>query len=206
MHAATVSAIANPFKQHIIIIIIHNMNNIITICIMNNNESHSQIWYFIPPLSGYCCWREQTVEVGKPAQGSHQIFPSPIQSHWFRLLMVLSNHSLTQVLTGTLDYLRDVVGMQLSQFPLPDINKVIIVSFDQIELVLFWASTRQACLPACRFPTECHPATVINGPADFLICEWEFSNSQDLWWCDSYAHHKCVKTHLSNSESLRTEL
>ena len=85
--------------------------------------------------------------------------------------MVLSNHSLTQVLTGTLDYLRDVVGMQLSQFPLPDINKVIIVSFDQIELVLFWASTRQACLPACRFPTECHPATVINGLADFLICE-----------------------------------
>ena len=36
-------------------------------------------------------------------------------------------HSLTQVLTGTLDYLRDVVGMQLSQFPLPDINKVIFL-------------------------------------------------------------------------------
>ena len=45
--------------------------------------------------------------------------------------MQFSNHSLTQVLTGTLDYLRDVVGMQLSQFPLPDINKVINVSFDQ---------------------------------------------------------------------------
>ena len=29
-----------------------------------------------------------------------------------------------KVLTGTLDYLKDVVGMQLSQFPLPDINKV----------------------------------------------------------------------------------
>ena len=29
-----------------------------------------------------------------------------------------------QVLTATLDYLKDVVGMQLSQFPLPDINKV----------------------------------------------------------------------------------
>ena len=66
------------------------------------------------------------------------------------------------------------MGMQLSQFPLPDINKVIFVSFDQIGLVLFWASTRQACLPACRFPTECHPATVINGPADFLIVSESF--------------------------------
>ena len=71
---------------------------------------------------------------------------------------------------------------------------------------LFWASAIQACWPAWRFPTECHPATVINGIADFLICQWELSNSQDLWWCDSYAHHKCVKTHINNNESLWIEL
>ena len=34
-------------------------------------------------------------------------------------------NNLLQVLTGTLDYLKDIVGMQLSQFPLPDINKVV---------------------------------------------------------------------------------
>ena len=36
----------------------------------------------------------------------------------------LKLNNLRKVLTGTLDYLKDVVGMQLSQFPLPDINKV----------------------------------------------------------------------------------
>ena len=36
----------------------------------------------------------------------------------------LKLNNLCKVLTGTLDYLKDVVGMQLSQFPLPDINKV----------------------------------------------------------------------------------
>ena len=66
-----------------------------------------------------------------------------------------SSQSLpAQVLTGTLDYLRDVVGMQLSQFPLPDINKV-----DVLVLVL----------NAFGFSSQCHP--VINGLADFLICE-----------------------------------
>lgn len=37
----------------------------------------------------------------------------------------LKLNNLRKVLTGTLDYLKDVVGMQLSQFPLPDINKVV---------------------------------------------------------------------------------
>merc|ERR1719445_586760 len=34
-------------------------------------------------------------------------------------------NNVRKVLTGTLDYLKDVVGMQLSQFPLPDTNKVV---------------------------------------------------------------------------------
>jgi len=44
----------------------------------------------------------------------------------------LKLNNLRKVLTGTLDYLKDVVGMQLSQFPLPDINKV--VEYDNAHL------------------------------------------------------------------------
>jgi len=37
----------------------------------------------------------------------------------------LKLNNLRKVLNGTVDFLKDVVGMQLSQFPLPDINKVV---------------------------------------------------------------------------------
>jgi len=37
----------------------------------------------------------------------------------------LKLNNVRKVLTGTVDYLKDVVGMQLTQFPLPDTNKVV---------------------------------------------------------------------------------
>ena len=37
----------------------------------------------------------------------------------------LKLNNVRKVLTGTVDYLKDVVGMQLAQFPLPDTNKVV---------------------------------------------------------------------------------
>ena len=39
----------------------------------------------------------------------------------------LKLNNVRKVLAGTVDYLKDVVGMQLTQFPLPDTNKVKVV-------------------------------------------------------------------------------
>merc|ERR1711935_1035523 len=37
----------------------------------------------------------------------------------------LKLNNLRKVVNGTVDYLKDVAGMQLTHFPLPDINKVV---------------------------------------------------------------------------------
>jgi len=48
----------------------------------------------------------------------------------------LKLNNLRKVLSGTLDYLKDVVGMQLTQFPLPDMNKVIECDKDHLGRLL----------------------------------------------------------------------
>ena len=60
----------------------------------------------------------------------HILEPGTFDSAWLSKITDVGDNkrlklnNLRKVLTGTLDYLKDVVGMQLSQFPLPDINKV----------------------------------------------------------------------------------
>lgn len=65
------------------------------------------------------------------AQVLHVLAPDSFDSTWLSKVSSVGDNkrlklaNLRKVLTGTLDYLKDVVGMQLSQFPLPDINKVV---------------------------------------------------------------------------------
>jgi len=65
------------------------------------------------------------------AQVLHVLAPDSFDSTWLSKVSTVGDNkrlklaNLRKVLTGTLDYLKDVVGMQLSQFPLPDINKVV---------------------------------------------------------------------------------
>jgi len=65
------------------------------------------------------------------AQVLHLLAPHSFDTTWLSKVTAVGGNkrlklaNLRKVLTGTLDYLRDVVGMQLSQFPLPDINKVV---------------------------------------------------------------------------------
>ena len=61
----------------------------------------------------------------------HILEPGTFDSAWLSKITDVGDNkrlklnNLRKVLTGTLDYLKDVVGMQLSQFPLPDTNKVV---------------------------------------------------------------------------------
>jgi len=65
------------------------------------------------------------------AQVLHVLAPDSFDSTWLSKVSAVGGNkrlklaNLRKVLTGTLDYLKDVVGMQLSQFPLPDINQVV---------------------------------------------------------------------------------
>jgi len=65
------------------------------------------------------------------AQVLNLLAPDQFDSTWLSKVSDVGDNkrlklnNLRKVLTGTLDYLKDVVGMQLSQFPLPDINKVV---------------------------------------------------------------------------------
>jgi len=65
------------------------------------------------------------------AQVLHILEPDSFDSTWVSKVTAVGDNkrlklnNVRKVLTGTLDYLKDVVGMQLSQFPLPDTNKVV---------------------------------------------------------------------------------
>lgn len=65
------------------------------------------------------------------AQVLHMLAPDSFDTTWLSKVSAVGDNkrlkvaNLRKVLTGSLDYLKDVVGMQLSQFPLPDINKVV---------------------------------------------------------------------------------
>jgi len=65
------------------------------------------------------------------AQVLNLLAPDQFDSTWLSKVSDVGDNkrlklnNLRKVLNGTVDFLKDVVGMQLSQFPLPDINKVV---------------------------------------------------------------------------------
>ena len=65
------------------------------------------------------------------SQVLHILDPNSFDSSWVSKVTNVGDNkrlrlnNVRKVLTGTVDYLKDVVGMQLSQFPLPDTNKVV---------------------------------------------------------------------------------
>jgi len=76
------------------------------------------------------------------AQVLHLLAPDHFNTTWVSKItevgvnVRLRGNNLRKVLTGILDYYKDVIGLQMNEFPLPDVNRIVEKNVEQVGRLL----------------------------------------------------------------------